>query len=164
MSPLINTADFSIFLLILVVLLTGLNVVFYISQKREQPANKLKLLIIILFGISIPLFILDSTSYLNLASESLKSSEKVLLSNIFLILLCFSVGLFFHSIYSSEDDIIDLEKPSYFKSRIGAIKIGRVMERSHKKNNFISLLKTLRSICLCVELQVQGKVISFNIF
>ncbi len=68
MSP-FNTAEFSIFLLILVILLTGLNVVFYISQKREQPANKLKLLIIILFGIS------------------------------------------------------------YFKSRKGAIKIGRVMER-----------------------------------
>ncbi len=143
MSPLINTAEFFIFLLILVVLLTGLNVIFYISQKREQPANKLKLLIIILFGISIPLFILDSTSYLNLASESLRSSEKVLLSNIFLILLCFSVGLFFHSIYSSEDDIIDLEKPSYFKSRNGAIKIGRVMERAHKKNTFYLSLKDL---------------------
>ncbi len=142
MSP-FNTAEFSIFLLILVILLTGLNVVFYISQKREQPANKLKLLIIILFGISIPLFILDSTSYLNLASESLRTSEKVLLSNIFLILLCFSIGLFFHSIYSSEDDIIDLEKPSYFKSRKGAIKIGRVMERARKKNNFYLSLKDL---------------------
>ena len=129
MSPLINTAEFFIFLLILVIILAVLNVVFYISQKREQPANKLKLLIIILFGISIPLFILDSTSYLNLASESLRSSEKVLLSNIFLILLCFSIGLFFHSIYSSDDDVIDLEKPSYFKSRKGAIKIGRVIER-----------------------------------
>ncbi len=150
MSPLINTAEFFIFLLILVVLLTGLNVVFYISQKREQPAHKLKLLIIILFGLSIPLFILDSTSYLNLASESLRSSEKVLLSNIFLILLCFCVGLFFHSIYSSDDDVIDLEKPSYFKSRKGDIKIGRVMERAHKKNTFyLSLTDLEKHVFVC---------------
>lgn len=99
MLPLINTAEFFIFQLILVVLLAGLNVVFFVSQKREQPVNKLKLLITILFGISIPLFILSSTSYLNLASESLRTSEKVMLSNVFLILLCFSVGLFFHSIH-----------------------------------------------------------------
>ena len=150
MSTFLDTAEFFLFYLILVVLLTGLNVVFFISQKREQPANKLKLLIIILFGISIPLFILDSTSYLNLASESLKSSEKVLLSNIFLILLCFSVGLFFHSIYSSDDDVIDLEKPSYFKSRKGAIKMGRVMERSHKKNTFyLSLTDLEKHVFVC---------------
>ncbi len=150
MSTLIDTAEFFLFHLTLVVLLSGLNIVFYISQKREQPANKLKLLLIILFGISIPLFILDSTYYLNLASESLRSSEKVLLSNIFLILLCFSVGLFFYSIYSSDDDVIDLEKPSYFKSRKGVIKIGRVMERAHKKNTFyLSLTDLEKHVFVC---------------
>ena len=41
MSTFFDIREFFVFQLILVVLLTGLNVVFYISQKREQPANKL---------------------------------------------------------------------------------------------------------------------------
>ena len=82
-------------------------------------------------------------SFLLLPSEILKSSEEVLTSNIFLFLLCISIGLFFYSVHHSDDDIIELGKPSYFESRKGTIRIGRVVEKEQKKRNFFLSLKDL---------------------
>ncbi len=130
--------------LVLIFTLFGLSIVFFIARRQEREANKLKLLIIFLIVISVIIFISTSLSFLSLSSELLRLSGKVLSSNIFLFLLCFSIGLFFYTIYHEDDDIIELEKPSYFKSRKGSIKIGRTTEGSHKKYKFSLSLEDLQ--------------------
>ncbi len=139
----IDTSDFNLFYLILILILTGLNIIFFISQKRENPAIKLKILIIILLLISIIIFISTSLNYLTSTDKSIKSTENILFNNIFLFLLGFSTVLFFYSIHNTDDDVINLEKPSFFKSRKGQFKIGRVMEKTHKKHKFFLSLKDL---------------------
>ncbi len=139
----IDTSDFNLFYLILILILTGLNIVFFISQKRENSVIKLKILIIILLLISIIIFVSTSLNYLTSTDESIKSTENVLFNNIFLFLLGFSTVLFFYSIHNTDDDVINLEKPSFFKSRNGQFRIGRVMEKTHKKHKFFLSLKDL---------------------
>ena len=139
----IDTSDFNLFYLILILILTGLNIVFFISQKRENSVIKLKILIIILLLISIIIFVSTSLNYLTSTDESIKSTENVLFNNIFLFLLGFSTVLFFYSIHNTDDDVINLEKPSFFKSRKGQFRIGRVMEKTHKKHKFFLSLKDL---------------------
>jgi hypothetical protein len=130
--------------LILGFVLTGLSIVFFISRKREKEVNKIKYVVLILIIISVIAFISESLSFLSLSSEMLKSSGKAILSTIFLFLLCTSVTLFFYALYNSDDDLIILEKPSFFKSRKGSIKIGRVMEGNQKKTKFFLSLDDLQ--------------------
>jgi predicted NACHT family NTPase len=120
MLNLLDTSVFNLFYLILILILAGLNIVFFISQKKENSAIKLKILIIILLLISIIIFISAS-----------------------LPLLCFSTILFLYSLNNTKEDVIRLRKPSFFKSRKGRIKIGRAMEKTHKKHKFILSLKDL---------------------
>jgi len=128
---------------VLTFILTVFCIIFFIARKRQNSINKLKLLIIALMGITVIFFISNSLSFLTLSSELIRSSGKVLSSNFFLFLLCFSISLFLYSIYHHDDDIIELEKPSYLESRKGNIKIGRVVEIGHEKHNFFLSLKDL---------------------
>jgi len=143
MLNLLDTSVFNLFYLILILILVGLNIVFFISQKRENSAIKLKILIIILLVITIIIFVSTSLTYLTFTSESIKSSENILFNNVFLFLLCFSTVLFIYSLNNTKEDVIKLEKPPFFKSRKGRIKIGRVMEKTQKKHKFILSLKDL---------------------
>ena len=143
MQSFMDTPEFFLIYLILILISTAFSTSFYIVRKQGNSANKLKLLIIVLILISIIFFISNSLSFLTLSSELIKSSEKVLSSNIFLFLLCFSIGLFIYSLYHHNDDIIALETPSYLESRRGAIKIGRVTDLGYKKHNFFLSLKDL---------------------
>ena len=133
-----------LFHLILIFTLFGLSIVFFIARRQEHLVNKLKLVVICLMLISVIIFISNSLSLLSLSSELLRLSGKVLSSNIFLFLLCFSIGLFFYTIYHEDDDIIELEKPPYLKSRKGSIKIGRTMEGTHTKHKFWLSLNDLQ--------------------
>jgi len=143
MLNLLDTSVFNLFYLILILILAGLNIVFFISQKREKSAIKLKFLIIILLVITIIIFISTSLTYLTFTSESIKASENIRFDNVFLFLLCFSTILFLYSLNNTKEDVIKLRKPSFFKSRKGKIKIGSVMEKTHKKHKFILSLKDL---------------------
>ena len=143
MLNLLDTSVFNLFYLILILILAGLNIVFFISQKREKSAIKLKFLIIILLVITLIIFISTSLPYLTFTSESIKSSENIRFDNVFLFLLCFSTILFLYSLNNTKEDVIKLKKPSFFKSRKGRIKIGRVMEKTQKKHKFILSLKDL---------------------
>ncbi|MFX1312625.1 MAG: ATP-binding protein [Promethearchaeota archaeon] len=124
-------------------LTTGFNIVFFIHRKKDNSATLLKLLIFILLAISIAIFMLNSSSFLDLTSESSRTTEEVWISNISIFLLVFSAVMFIYSISISDDDIVDLEKPSIFKSRKGKIKIGRVMKNNRKKHKFLLSLKDL---------------------
>jgi len=139
----IDSLEFSFFYLILILILTGLNLIFFILRKTDNLAFKLKVLIIILLGISIILFVLKSITSLSGSSETLINTEDIIINNIPLFLLSISTVLFLYSIYSSDEDIVKLEKPPFFKSRKGNIKIGRVMERGHKKHKFFLSLEDL---------------------
>ncbi len=129
--------------LFLVLILTGLSIIYFIAQKRENSPIILKYTIVLLLGISVIIFIINSLPIITSVSEPEISSENVIITNIPLFLLCFSTALFIYSLNISDDDVIELDKPSIFKSRKGTIKIGRVMKGDHKKHKFFLSLKDL---------------------
>jgi len=143
MSSLLDPTKFLLFYVILNVVLLILNIVFFISRKREKPATKLKIVIITLLGITILIFALTSLPFLMITSEAVNTPNRALFSNVFLILLCFSTLLFIYSIHHSDDDIIKLEKPSFFKARKGKVKIGKIVENGHKEGKFSLSLEDL---------------------
>jgi hypothetical protein len=138
MSDLLDSLYFSLNLV-----LAFLCSIYFLARKRENSPVKLRFVIIILLGVSVVLFILRSLVSLANPSDSFTYVESSLTSIIPLILLCLSLGLFIYSTHNSDDDIIELEAPSIFKSRKGAIKIGRVMKRDQKQQSFLLPLKDL---------------------
>ena len=143
MSNFLYISEFFLFYFALILIVIGLNIIFLIIRKRNNSASKLKILIILLLTLSIILFISNSFSFLTLTSDLLRSSETVIFSNISLFLLGFSTVFFIYSLHYSDDDIVELEKPSFFKSRKGRIKIGRIVEEGHKKRKFFLSLEDL---------------------
>ena len=124
MLDFLNTSEFNLFYFILILVLTALNVVFFMSQKKEKPIAILKFPIIILLAISIIVFIPTALSYLSFTSELIISSETIRIDMIFLFLLCFSTILFLYSLTNTKEDEITLKKPSFLQSRKGRIQIG----------------------------------------
>ena len=150
MSNFLDSTEFLLLNLGLNLILLLLNTAFFISRKKESSANKLKVLIIILLGVATLIFILDSLPFLTTTSESITSSKKAIFSNIFLFLLGVSTVMFVYSVHDSDDDIILLKKPTFFKSRKGKIKIGRVMKGKHKRHKFFLSLKDLeKHVFIC---------------
>ncbi len=129
--------------LVLTLSLTGFCIIFFLARKRENSPIKLKILIILLLGICLIIFILKSLLTLTTTAESLIFSENIIISNIPFFLLCFSTALFIYSIHNADDDIVDLEEPSFLKSRKGTIKIGKVVKGKNKKHKFLISLKDL---------------------
>ena len=69
--------------------------------------------------------------------------KKGIISNIFFFSILFSAVLFFYSIFSSGNDIVKLEKPSFLKSRKGKVKIGTIVENGRVKRKFSLSLEDL---------------------
>ncbi len=124
-------------------ILSSFNITFLTLRTIDISASKLRILIILLLTLLIILFILNSYSFLTLSSDLLRSSETIIFSNISLFLLCFSTVFFIYSLHHSDDDNIELEKPSFFKSRKGRIKIGRIVKEGRKKRKFFLSLEDL---------------------
>ena len=112
--------------LVLILILAGLNITFFIVRKRENSASILKILIIILLGIAILVFTFTSLPYLTINPDTIDSPKKSIFSNLFFYSLIFSAVMFFYSIFHSGDDIVKLEKPSFLKSRKGKVKVLRL--------------------------------------
>jgi len=129
--------------LFLVLILTGLSIIYFMAQKRESSPILLKYCIMVFLGISVIIFIINSLPFITSVSEPEISSGNVIITNIPLLLLCFSTALFIYSLNNSDDDVVELDNPSVFKSRKGTIKIGRVMKGDHKKHKFFISLKDL---------------------
>jgi len=51
--------------------------------------------------------------------------------------------VFFYSLYDSDEDIVDLKFPSFFKSRKGTIRIGKSLKKKQNKYKFFLSLKDL---------------------
>ncbi len=143
MSNYLDSPEFLLFYLGLNIVLIILNIIFFISRRRENSATKLKILIILLLVTAILIFALNSLPFYTDTSESTDSSREVGFSNVFLFLLSISIVMFFYSIYHTEDDIVELEKPSFFKSRKGKVKIGKIVENGHSKRKFFLSLEDL---------------------
>ncbi len=143
MANLLDSNDFLYFYLGLNVVIIILDTLFFIARKRENSANKLKFLIIFLLGVSIIIFGSTSLPYLIATSNSLRSSDQILLDTIFLFLLYLSTVFFIYSVHHVDDDIIELIKPSFFKARKGKIKIGQIVEDGRKRGKFFLSLEDL---------------------
>jgi len=129
--------------LVLILILAGLNITFFIARKRENSASILKILIIILLGIAILVFTFTSLPYLTINPDSIDSPKKSIFSNLFFYSLIFSAVMFFYSIFHSGDDIVKLEKPSFLKARKGKVKAGTIIENGRNKRTFYLSLEDL---------------------
>lgn len=143
MSSVLDSSEFVSFYLCLNIVLIILNIIFFISRKRENSANKLKIIIIFLLGTAILIFALILLPFLMNFTKATNSHNQSLFSNVFLLLLCISSVLFFYSVYHSDDDVVELDKPSFFKARKRNIKIGTIVENGHKKGKFSLSLEDL---------------------
>ena len=150
--------------LFLVLILTGLSIIYFLAQKRENSPILLKYIIMLLLGISVIIFIINSLPIITSVSEPEISAENVILSNVPLFLLCFSTALFIYSLNNSDDDVVELDNPSIFKSRKGTIKVGRVMKGEHKKHKFFLSLKDLEKHMFICGATGTGKTTFYNIF
>ena len=150
MSSYLDSEEFLLFYLCLNLLLIILNVKFLISQKREKSASKLKIVIILLFGISILIFALTSLPHLTINIDSLEPPEKAIISNLFFFSLIFSAVMFFYSIFHTGKDLVELGRPSFLKSRKGKVKIGTIVENgSVKRTFFLSLEDLEKHMVIC---------------
>jgi len=129
--------------LVLNLILLGLSIVFFISKKKESESRKLKFLIILFIIISFALFILSSVANPWFSPNTKKSSIDIIIEGFQLLLLCISSTLFFYSLYDADEDVIELDHPSFFKSRKGTTKVGKSMKRKKKKYKFFLSLKDL---------------------
>ncbi len=102
MSNFISSFEFFLVYLILTSVLV-LIVLFYKYRSKSFYSLQLKLAIISLIVILVILYVIISASNLNQTLLSLKSSDSVVYSNIFFIILCVSAYLFLSSLY--EDNL-----------------------------------------------------------
>jgi len=71
------------------------------------------------------------------------ASQDIILINSIFLLFALSSTLFFYSLYDSDEDIVDLKFPSFFKSRKGTIRIGKSLKKKQNKYKFFLSLKDL---------------------
>jgi len=118
----------------LTIILLILNNVFYISRVKEVNLYFLKYVIPIFISFLIICFILNFQTYL--PSKVPELGDKTIFIIFSQIILFFSIALFILTIIYKHEDIIDLNTPSFLKSRKGDIEIGRVIDNNFKKHRF----------------------------
>lgn len=133
---------------ILILLLVLLSVIFFIFKKKEYKARKLKFLIICILVISLLEFFLNLDTYI--PSDVSTSIDDSLLLVIIQMLLSGQFILFIYSVFIRDQDVIELECPSLFKSRLGKIEIGKTMKKTRKKHKFFLPINDLeRHMFVC---------------
>ncbi|MFW9972677.1 MAG: helicase HerA domain-containing protein, partial [Candidatus Odinarchaeota archaeon] len=109
---------------------------------------KIKYFILIFMIIMFSLFICNFEAFTS--NQNLESFEYFTFSSISLLSLFGSVALYISSFFISEKPIIELEKPSRYKSRKGSIELGKVMKKKRKIYKFFLSLKDLeRHMFVC---------------
>ncbi|MEE9376737.1 MAG: ATP-binding protein [Candidatus Lokiarchaeia archaeon] len=77
-------------------------------------------------------------------------SKHLVLAILSQIFLLFSLFVYIGSFFIPEQDIIELDPPSIYKSRKGSIEIGKVVKKKRKKHKFLLSLKDLeRHMFVC---------------
>ena len=129
--------------MIINLILMVLSVAFYISTKKETTNTKLKILIVILIITSLSIYIFSSPIKIIPTIQPQITSQDIILINSIFLLFALSSTLFFYSLYDSDEDIVDLKFPSFFKSRKGTIRIGKSLKKKQNKYKFFLSLKDL---------------------
>ncbi|HEC37313.1 hypothetical protein LCGC14_0473990 [marine sediment metagenome] len=129
------------------VLLT-ITILFFILRKIEYSLYKSK------YGIALFLVIMFSIYFFNLdlfySTQESSSLESELFTNISQFPLFTSLFVYIVSLYTKNQDIIELHKPSIARSRKGSIEIGKVMKKERKTHKFFLSLKDLeRHMFVC---------------
>ena len=128
-----------------------LNIIFFILKKKEFKVSKLKILLGFLILISLLILFLRYDEYLK--TSKLSPLKGPIISNLILITSLFYLFLFIYSLFIRDQDVIELECPSLFKSRLGKIEIGRVMKKSRKKHKyFLSINDLERYVFVCIAI------------
>jgi len=113
-------------------LLVFLNLILIFFKKKEYRALTLNIIINILMILSFIEYCLNGELYMDSnVSESL--SDTLFLSLIQMFLFG-SLILLIYSFFIRDQDFIELDCPSLFKSRLGKIEIGKTMKKSRKKH------------------------------
>jgi hypothetical protein len=134
--------------LILNLLLVFLSLILIIFKKKEYKAYKLKIFLIILIIISLFEFFLNLDLYI--PSDDLQPQKYSVILVLIQITLFSSLGLFTYSFFIRDQDVIELECPSLFRSRLGQIEIGKVMKKTKKKHKFFLPINDLeRHMFVC---------------
>ena len=130
----------SFFILTSICLIT--NLAYYFYKKRGYNSFKIKSFILVGFFVTIffllsefPLFLLQDSDYV-LENFTYYITE-VFSFNITVIIFCCSAILYLLNCYKINKSLIELEIPSSKVSKVGSIKIGRIVKGTSKKCNFL---------------------------
>lgn len=138
----------NIIFLILSIISVVINLIFYLFKKKKYSLIKLKVFNIALFLFSTLVFVNILPFFILYDSEIIIESFAdyilyIILFNISIAFFCISVIIFLISFLTSDETVIQLNIPSRYKSKLGSIKIGRIMKGNVKKFNFYLSIKDL---------------------
>ena len=131
-----------------IVALLILTTLYYLLRKKEYPLSKYKYFLLIFLIVMGSIFILNLKSFISTQEDN--SFEDLIIANLSQFFLLGSLFLFIGSFFIPEQDIIELDTPSRYKSRKGSIEMGKVMKKKRKKHKFFLSLKDLeRHVFVC---------------
>ena len=99
-----DSTGFYVFYLILILVLLALCIAFYMYQKKGHDIFILERFLRILLIISLTIFILDSIPYIFLDKDQIPLIN-IILSNIFLAILCSSTIFYELTLYCNNDQV-----------------------------------------------------------
>ena len=125
-----------------------ITILYYFSRKKEHPAQKIKYALFIFFTLMCFLLFLNLDFLI--FSRDPDSMESMIFGGLSLLILLSSLMILISSFFIAEQDIIELDTPSRYKSRKGTIKIGKIMKKKRKTHKFFLSLKDLeRHMFVC---------------
>ena len=131
----------SLFILILSILLIILKSIGYSSSKFNLWIGIPVLSTFITYIVNLPAFNISNNLELNLLTFY------KIISQFFVVI---SLTIYILSFFLWDNDLIELKKPSYYKSKKGEIKIGKVMKKQRKYYKFnLSLEDLERHVFVC---------------
>ena len=145
----------SLIFLILSLFILIINIFYHIYNKKGHSSRILKSTILGFFIVSIFFFIFKIIYFIGIDSKYILENFNENIGGITL----FNLSIFFYGIsittylinfINLNENRIRLESPSYYNSKKGSIKIGKVIRNSSKKHKFLLSLKDLeKHVFIC---------------
>ncbi len=145
----------SLIFLILSLFILIINIFYHIYNKKGRSSRILKSTILGFFIVSIFFFIFKIIYFIGIDSKYILENFNENIGGITL----FNLSIFFYGIsittylinfINLNENRIRLESPSYYNSKKGSIKIGKVIRNSSKKHKFLLSLKDLeKHVFIC---------------
>lgn len=123
-------------------------ILYYFLSKKEYPLKKSKYFITCFLIVMCFLFILNLNTFISIKESD--PFDVVIITGLSQVFLLISLFVFIGSFFMADQDIIELDTPSRYKSRKGNIEMGKVMKKKRKKHKFFLSLKDLeRHMFVC---------------